>query len=464
MEKTEKSRPNIIFIVVDAFRPSNLGCYGYEMGTSPNVDKIADSGVLFENCYACSTSTDPSFTSIFSGKYPTSHGIIHHGPKVTKVEEDRFYKSNIKMLAEILKANGYTTIGIDWLGRWHKIGFDYYWGEEEGRLTNVKESPLNKVVKALPVPMHNFLMRIVRKRRMFLPDHEGGNLTKVAIEKMRASEKPFFAMIHYWDAHTPFRVPVEYYKKFNTRPKKTKIDDLLKKIKKKEWRDYLHKSAIGPMFNYVEEFAAMYDGAINYVDIQIGKIIEFLEESGLDDETLLIITGDHGAALGEHPPFFDHHGLYEEIVRVPLIMRLGGQLPKKRSREMAQHVDLMPTILELLRIESKVYGFEGNALAAVTGGTKPSRKYVYITDSHAYRFAVFDGRYKYIYSNNEDNAKCCYCDEIHEGELEVLYDTKDDPDESKNVFVENIEIVSRLKKEMSNWLSKSRVSEMKLHM
>jgi arylsulfatase len=463
MEKMKKNKPNIIFIVVDAFRPSNLGCYGYERGTSPHIDKIAKDGVLFENCYACSTSTDPSFTSMFSGKYPTSHGIIHHGPKVTKVEEDRFYKSNIKMLAEVLKANGYTTIGMDWLGRWHKIGFDYYWSEEEGRLTNVKESPLNKIVKSLPMPIHNLLMKIVRKRRMFLPDHEGGNLTKVAIEKMKESKKPFFVMMHYWDAHTPFRVPIEYYEKFNTQPKKTKINDLLKKIKKKEWRDYIHKSTVGSMFDYVEEFAAMYDGAINYVDFQIGKIIEFLKDGGLDDDTLLIITGDHGAALGEHPPFFDHHGFYEEIVRVPLIMRYGNRLPKKRVREMTQHVDLVPTILELLGIESKVYGPEGHVLDAVTGGTKSGRKYVYITDSHAYRFAVFDGRHKYIYSKNEANAKCCYCDEIHEGEREVLYDIKVDPSESKNVLAEKSEVASRLKKELFGWLANGRVSDMKLH-
>ena len=159
-----KQGPNIIFIVVDGLRSENLGCYGYHRNTSPNIDKLAREGILFENCYSCSTSTDPSFTSMFSGKYPISHGITHHAFKITDEEKERLDISNTKMLAEILKSQGYTTIGLAWIGstrlnlRWHKRGFDYYWGYEGG--TSLNESVVNKMLKKLPVSLHNFIFKI----------------------------------------------------------------------------------------------------------------------------------------------------------------------------------------------------------------------------------------------------------------------------------------------------------------
>ena len=98
-----KRRPNIVFIVSDAFFSGRLRCYGHHRDTSPNIDKLAEEGILFENCYSCSTDTDPSFTSLFSGRYPITNGIIHHGSMITDEEKGVFRRSGTKMLAEILK-------------------------------------------------------------------------------------------------------------------------------------------------------------------------------------------------------------------------------------------------------------------------------------------------------------------------------------------------------------------------
>lgn len=376
----KETKPNIVFIVIDALRAKNLGCYGYHRNTTPNIDKLAKEGILFENCYTCSTSTDPSFTTIFSGKYPSSHGIMHHGPNVTDEEEERLYSSDTKMLAEVLRSNGYTTIGIDWLGRWHKAGFDYYWGEEEGK--TIRESIVNKMVKKLPTPLHNFLFKIIRKRRLFLPDHEGGNFTRIAIEKIKDSNSPFFILIHYWDTHTPFRIPYEYFEKFDNLPKRVKIKDILKKIEDKKRRDFTHKAIIGPMYNYMEEFIAAYDAAVNYVDFQIGKIVEFLRSSGLEESTLLIITADHGELLGEHYPFFDHCGLSEEVIHVPLIVKYGDHLPSKKINSLVQHVDIMPTVLEFLGINLEKHKFDGHSLCPeIKKGLKIERKHAYTADA-----------------------------------------------------------------------------------
>ena len=108
---------NAIIIVVDALRARNLSCYGYSMKTSPNIDELAKEGVLFEDAYCCINTTDPSLTTIFSGKHPSSHGILSHGVQITTEEVREFNKTGTILLPEILKSQGYTTIAIDWLGR-----------------------------------------------------------------------------------------------------------------------------------------------------------------------------------------------------------------------------------------------------------------------------------------------------------------------------------------------------------
>ena len=127
---TKEEKKNVVLIGIDALRADHLGCYGYDKETSPNIDDLSRNGVIFENAFSCSNATDPSFTTMLSGKYPISHGIRNHGAKVTNYMLQNFYKQEIKFLSETLKDNGYKTFGIDWLGRWHKKGFEYYLGED----------------------------------------------------------------------------------------------------------------------------------------------------------------------------------------------------------------------------------------------------------------------------------------------------------------------------------------------
>lgn len=121
-----KTFPNILFIIIDALRVKNLSCYGYEKEVSPNIDDLATQGILFADVYSCINTTDPSLTTIFSGRYPLSHGILGHGARVTVEEINQFNSFGIQLLPEILKSHGYTTLAVDWLGRWHKRGYDYY--------------------------------------------------------------------------------------------------------------------------------------------------------------------------------------------------------------------------------------------------------------------------------------------------------------------------------------------------
>ena len=116
----KKSKPNIILIVIDALRARNLGCYGMSGNPSPNIDQVARNSILFDGVYSCWNTTDQSLTSILSGKYPRSHGIMNHGDKVKPAEIDTLHKTNTKLLAQILKQASYNTMAVDWMGRWFK--------------------------------------------------------------------------------------------------------------------------------------------------------------------------------------------------------------------------------------------------------------------------------------------------------------------------------------------------------
>src|SRR3989338_1795904 len=133
--------PNIVFILVDALRASSLGCYGYPRTTSPVMDKLGHHGIVFERAFCTVNATDPSLTTLFSGLYPRSHGIVHHGDQILQKEIDFFSSQEIKLLPEILHDQGYATFGLDWLGRWHRSGYDYYAGfsvDRAGRKKTIK--------------------------------------------------------------------------------------------------------------------------------------------------------------------------------------------------------------------------------------------------------------------------------------------------------------------------------------
>jgi len=131
-------KPNIVVVVIDAFRAKNSSLYGYKKVTDKNLRELAKEGFLFQNHFSSSNATIPSLTSLFTGKYPESHGIIHSIP-YNDPEEFQNLKKNVKFwFPSYLKTNGYNTIGIDWIGLWLRKGFNYY-GQLEEKQSRFKE-------------------------------------------------------------------------------------------------------------------------------------------------------------------------------------------------------------------------------------------------------------------------------------------------------------------------------------
>lgn len=420
--------PNIILIVIDALRARNLGCYRGNTCSSPNIDRIAKNGILFENCYSCWNTTDQSLTSILTGRYPRTHGIIHHGDKITPDDWNTFETLNVKLLSEILQTEGYKNFAIDWMGRWFRKGFDFY----GYRWTQKLFQKLMYTIFTLPYVHIRYmlanlaLLKIYAKRRKnsisslfkgfkdvlstfrftfeLARTQDAAYVTKVASHIIPTiKNQNFFLFVHYWDTHTPYNSPKKHMPKQKAR-----------------------KSSIN-------RFLEKYQGAVSYVDSQIGKLMDLLEAQKLLENSLIIITSDHGESLTEHDIMFDHHGLYEVTTHVPLILYYPKTLTlPKRIKGLVQHVDLVPTLYDLLGIEYKNQDFDGTSMISLIRGDREKiREYAFFEESYVQRkIGLKSRKFKYIYAP-DGKGICSYCQKVHAG-IEEFYNLESDPKEMCN--------------------------------
>jgi arylsulfatase A-like enzyme len=450
MIKQEQERPNIILIVIDALRARHLGSYGGGSSASPNIDKLAQNGIQLENCYSCWNTTDQSLTSIFTGRYPRTHGIVHHGDKVTPEDLITFGRLNVKLLAETLKEKGFRTYAVDWMGRWFKRGFDFY-GYERDR--NIWQKFFYNVF-TLPylhlryMAANISLLKIYSQKRKksvssmwrglkgvwntfrftfeLARVQDAGHITKLAQNVIdNIKDDHFFLFLHYWDTHTPYNCP------------KSHMD-----------RD---KSS----GDTIEIIASKYKGAVNYVDKCIGDLIATLKKHQILENTWIIITSDHGESLKEHDMFFDHHGLYEVTTHVPLIFSHPKLFSKpKKIRGLVQHVDLVPTICDYLGISDKDLECDGSSMRMLISGEEGDfRDVVFFEESYVQRkIGLRNKTHKYIYAP-DGIGMCSYCQKVHAG-AEELYDLRIDPEEMFSAIYQDRKTADQMRAELDRFMQK----------
>ena len=388
---------NIVIIVVDALRPKNLNLFGYRKETDKNLKLIADESLVFKKHFSCSNSTMPSLTSLFTGKYPHNHGIIHQFPYTKKEEIERFSKNKF-WLPSYLQSRGYNTIAIDWLGLWLKKGFDYYEEKEEKPKRFLNHPFVKKVLLNLPSWMYSLGIKLV-KARASTPFSSAEKSMDLAISKIKTARKPFFLFIHFWDTHFPFPT-VQKPKDVGRISKK----EILQEIKTSSQRDYVRKRFDDISLNYLEAIENKYDLAIKKIDEQIGRLAGFLKKQGLWKGTIFVILGDHGESLSENGVYFSHSGLYEESIHVPLIMKLPG----KKVREIddfAQNTDIVPTLLDYLGCKVKEK-FDGASLLK-----KIKRKKIFAIDGLAENVRLTMTKNKRVITAK--NPRCHLCKAKH---------------------------------------------------
>jgi len=415
--------PNILVIVIDAVRARNLGCYGYSKQTSPNIDNLAKEGVLFEDAYSCTNVTDASLTTIFSGKYPLSHGIIRHGPRLSKEEIQKIDEYGIRFLPQILRARGYVTLAVDWLDRWHCRGYNYY----SGLIHHAKPRPVRKIDRWLMLTSRSYAK--IRKSSSIDEARLVTARAKNLITKYR--NKKFFLFLHFWDTHSPYAPPKEFYKNIDEQ----KTNRVLKGIfNPMSWRERQWRT---------QEQIVRYDAAITYVDHEIGKLVKHLETCGILDQTLLIVTADHGESFTEHGLIFTHLGLYDVTIHVPLILRYPDFTRNKKVKGFVQYFDILPTIMDILDIKYKDYDGK-SALPLISGETNQIHSAVYAEEAqYARKSAIRTNGYKYIQALSR----------IYQGPTKELYDVNKDPGETKNIISEKPNVANMLKKRLTDWIN-----------
>lgn len=408
---------NIVLIALDTQRADHLGCYGYNKNTSPFIDGIAAQGVLFERCYAPNIPTHPSFTTMLSGKEAITHDIVNIGGGVP-------IKPGIRLLPEILRENGWRTAAVDTMGRHFRRGFDEYVSPEWDR-----SDPLTL------------------RRAEHVTDH-----ALPLIETLKNGDQPFFLFLHYWDPHTPYLPPADFRTMFYPRgrdpydPSNHSMDPA--------WNDEMFKWYFHDWMPGVTDTTyvnALYDAETAYMDWQLRRVFAALEP--IKSDTLVVLTADHGEILDEQLGFYDHHGLYEGNVHVPLILWWPGTLPAgKRVAGFVQNVDFVPTFLEMAGIPD-TENTEGRSL--LPSIIRPARRpddaggnydEVYLSEATwEVKRGLVNSRWKFIQSYEPDP---------HGRPMQELFDLRADPTEQNNLAEQFPEVVRELKGRLDAWVAR----------
>lgn len=304
---------NVIVILVDALVPPKIGCYGNAKGITENIDKLADRGVVFLNTISQSNWTHASIPSLFTSTYPIVHGVTNEFKKLPE---------SMTTIAEILQDNGYLTSAFmtnPWIARQFSLaqGFDSY-------VDLIERDPSRWY--DLYYKLGTYL-GILRTPPACYPTAE--ILTEEAISWIeKFKDKRFFLYLHYMDVHGP----------------------------------YVRHDLSDTGFVYREEATqaqsekipiSMYESQVFYVDYHIGLIIEKLRQLGLEGKTLVIITADHGHYLDELDNIESRETMYEYAIRIPLVLSLPGTFDSGlKIKRQAQEIDIAPTIISLLELES----------------------------------------------------------------------------------------------------------------
>ena len=348
---------NLLLVTLDTTRADRLGPYGFSKGTTPHLDRLSENAVVFEHATAAVPLTFPSHTTIFTGEYPTRHGIRDNG--------GFFLDASATTMAEVLKGAGYATgafIGA-WVleARWGLgQGFDKY--SDEFDLSKYKVISLGTVQKT---------------------GEEVVNDAITWLDTVKTGK--FFGWVHLYDPHTPYDPPEPFASQFPNQP---------------------------------------YLGEIAYTDAQVGRLIEWLKTNGLDQNTVVVVTGDHGESLGDHGEATHAYFVYDSTMHVPLIVKTPWN-DKGRNPSMVSSADIFPTVLDLLGLPPVKGPIDGTSLAlgivnpeAPVGGTAYAE--TYFTRYH------FGWQHLRSLRNNEYT----YVD-APEPEL---YDRRIDPGETTNIY------------------------------
>lgn len=421
---------NVLLISLDTTRARSLSLYGHSNLTSPYLDDLAATGTVFETCLSAHIPTHPAHTTLFTGKDVFAHQIITQGGPLNLDE-------GVRTLAQILSEHGYFTFAADNLGRWFSRGFQVYEG-------------------------YSWPMRYKNSRKAEAVNKTAFRVLDVA----RSQDKPFFGFLHYWDPHTPYLPPEPWERMFYTGdecdPANRSMDPVFDcepfSAYFRNWMfrpdpdhpDDRSKATLWTDRNYVN---ALYDAEIAYMDHSLQQLWHYLEHYDLLDTTLLVITADHGEELDEHALWYDHHGLYDTNLWVPLIFRHPEYVPiGERLSGMVTLKDVAPTILDYCGLAQAAADerMEGISLRPLIENISDAGAHdaVYLTENAWMRKRGWrTNRWKLIVETGHTPA-------VYNKSSDELYDLVRDPDETQNLIHELPKVAQQLRAQLEAFVAR----------
>lgn len=433
-------RPNVLFIAVDDLRPE-LGCYGRELISSPNIDRLAAEGTRFDRSYCNIPVCGASRASLLTGLRPARKRFLTY---LSRADEEA---PGIITLPGLFHEHGYSTISngkifhhgdddsLSWDEIWHPASNSPSWRDyalPENILRDTSDRFRGPPFERAPV--HDSIYKDGKIAQKVIRD----------LRKLKNGDKPFFLAAGFYKPHLPFNAPENYWALYdgkvilpeNNYPPENAPEESLHNSG--ELRAYAGVPPRGPVS---DEFAFQlihgYYASVSYTDAQIGKILDELERLELDHSTLVILWGDHGWNLREHGLWCKHCN-YETSLHTPLIIRVPGVDQVESSSEIVEYVDIYPTLCELAGFELPGH-LQGNSFKDLLFDPQAKSDGLAVCQWYAGITTIRDHWFYTEWINDRDSSYA-----------RMLYDHSADPEENFNISEdpEFKEIIESLSAEM----------------
>ncbi len=412
LDSTADPRPWIVLIVIDTLRADFVGTYGFEGDITPQIDALARESIVFEQAYSGAPWTKPSIASLFTSLHPEAHGVLDHKGRFDDSERTRHVVDALapeaETLAEVLSATGYSTSAIvtnHWIQ--NELGFGQ--GFDEFLL------PKPRTGDAVVAETRRWLTRVDR-------------------------ERPAFLYLHLMDAHGPYSAAAEDLKAVEAMAGTGKERRLTPaEARAIVW--YLRDSpwVAGKPGRSLARWRAAYGAGVHAADRYVGEVLAALRADGLLDHAVVIVTSDHGEELADHGGWDHGYDLYEEQLRVPLLIRLpGGDGGGRRIQRPAALLDIMPTLLGLAGARTEAPLMGRDLRAELNGPTTDEITPAILATGVKSRtglHAIRSGRYKLLLDEDSQEAR--------------LYDLVDDPGERHNLAADLPEVRADLEQRLA---------------
>jgi arylsulfatase A-like enzyme len=384
----------VLLLGLDTLRADALGVYGRVPSVTPAMDRLAGESDVWLEAFSCFNVTNPSFASLMTGLYGKHHGIYDFDTRLAPRQTT---------LAEVFSGLGYDTRAI--------LSIDHLADSRSG---------LGQGFGDVVAPADQFAAEYA---------------VDTAMAWISRRERPFFLWLHLFDAHTPHTPPQPFASGFRPNVPAGLTPPRL-------WSPFRSPGPRGYRNTTLGGHSDLYAGEVAYLDLQIGRLLDFLESRGELDDTLIVLVADHGENLEDHGVLYRHAGLWDTVTHVPLMIRWPGERREgRRLRGLVQNVDVFPTLLA--EVGAKVPGgIDGLDLRRLTGEGRGGRRAVFAEHTGRLGAMVRTRRFKYMLSRGNRF--------VPDGTY--LYDLERDPAEAANLAGSGLAAEAELDSLLRRWL------------